>query len=55
VKEKINDLIPWVTKVSMTLTEVNPDVDRDEAERRSQLAKSVFFLRYLLPEPDTSP
>jgi len=41
VKDKLNDLIPWLEKLQDTLAKVNPDNDREEVERRSQLAKFV--------------
>lgn len=41
VKDKLDDLIPWLEKLLVTLAKVNPDDDddRDEAGRRSELAK----------------
>jgi hypothetical protein len=44
VKDKLNDLIPWLEKLQETLARVNPDGDREEVERRSQLAKFVSCL-----------
>ncbi|KAF9644340.1 hypothetical protein BDM02DRAFT_991052 [Thelephora ganbajun] len=41
VRDQLNDLIPWVEKLLVTLAKVNPDDDYDEVERRSQLAKSL--------------
>ncbi|KAF9643729.1 hypothetical protein BDM02DRAFT_3191286 [Thelephora ganbajun] len=41
VKGKLDDLIPWLEKLLVTLVKVNPSDDCDEAERRSQLAKSL--------------
>ena len=41
MKDKLNDLIPWLEKLLETLAKVNPNDDRDEVERRSQLAKFV--------------
>ena len=41
VKDKLNDLIPWLDKLVVTLAKVNPKDDREEIERRSQLAKFV--------------
>jgi hypothetical protein len=41
VKDKLNDLIPWLEKLLVTLAKVNPNDDREEVERRSQLAKFV--------------
>ena len=39
VKDKLDDLIPWVEKLLVSLAKVNPNDDRDEVERRSELAK----------------
>jgi hypothetical protein len=44
VKDKLNDLIPWLEKLQETLAKVNSDGDREEVERRSQLAKFVSRL-----------
>jgi hypothetical protein len=44
VKDKLNDLIPWLEKLQESLAKVNPDNDREEVERRSQLAKFVSHL-----------
>jgi len=44
VKDKLDDLIPWLKKLQESLAKVNPDDDREEVERRSQLAKSVYCL-----------
>ena len=41
VKDKLDDLIPWLDKLQVTLAKVNPNDDRDEVERRSELAKSA--------------
>ena len=41
MKEKLRDLVPWVEKLLVTLAEANNDNDLEEAERRSQLEKSV--------------
>jgi len=40
VKDKLEDLVPWVTKLKDSLTEDNAKDDREE-ERRAQLAKFV--------------
>jgi hypothetical protein len=48
VKEKLGDLIPWVKKLLVSLAKVGPNDDRDEVERRSELAKFVSLLRYLV-------
>ena len=47
MKDKLDDLIPWLEKLLDTLAKVNPDNDREEVERRSQLAKFVSRLRSL--------
>ncbi|KAF9789294.1 hypothetical protein BJ322DRAFT_1105154 [Thelephora terrestris] len=41
VKDKLNDLAPWVKKLSVTLAQANPKDDHDEVERRSELAKEL--------------
>jgi hypothetical protein len=41
VKDKLNDLIPWLEKLLESLAKVNQDDDREEVERRSQLARFV--------------
>ena len=45
MKDKLDDLIPWLEKLLDTLAKVNPDNDREEVDRRSQLAKCVSHLR----------
>ena len=47
VKDKLADLIPWLEKLLESLAKVNPDNDREEVERRSQLAKFVSCLESL--------
>jgi len=47
VKDKLDDLIPWLEKLLVTLAKVNPNEDRDEVERRSELAKFVSRLSLL--------
>ena len=49
VKDKLRDLVPWVEKLLVTLAEANSDNDLEEAERRSQLEKSVPSLASLPP------
>jgi len=44
VKDKLEDLIPWLEKLLVTLAKVNPDDDRDEVERQSELARFVSCL-----------
>jgi len=41
VRDKLNDLIPWLEKLLVTLAKVNPNDDPEEVERRSQLTKFV--------------
>ena len=41
MKDKLNDLIPWLEKLLITLAKVNPDDDHDEVERRSELERFV--------------
>ena len=48
MKDKLSDLIPWLEKLLVTLMKVNPDIDREEAERRSQLAKCVLYLSFFV-------
>ena len=48
MKDKLGDLIPWLEKLQDTLAKVNPDNDREEVERRSQLAKFVSRLKSLV-------
>lgn len=48
MKDKLNDLIPWVEKLLDTLAKVNPDDDSEEVERRSQLAKYISYLEFLV-------
>ena len=44
MKDKLSDLMPWLEKLQESLAKVNPDSDREEVERRSQLAKFVSCL-----------
>jgi hypothetical protein len=48
VKDKLGDLIPWVKKLLVSLAKVDPNHDRDEVERRSELAKFVSLLGYFV-------
>ena len=48
MKDKLNDLIPWLEKLLESLAKVNPDDNREEVERRSQLARSVSCLTSLV-------
>ena len=47
VKDKLNDLIPWLKKLQQCLAKVNPDDDPEEVERRSQLARFASYLGFL--------
>jgi hypothetical protein len=44
VKDKLNDLIPWLEKLQENLLKADPNGDHEEVERRSQLAKFVSYL-----------
>jgi len=46
VKDKLDDLVPWLEKLLVTLAKVNPNDDRDEVERRSELEKFASWLKY---------
>ena len=46
VKDKLDELIPWLTKLLESLAKVDGNEDQQEVERRTQLARSV---------PDQSP
>ena len=48
MKDKLADLIPWLEKLLKSLAKVNPDDDREEVERRSQLGKFVLGLSFLV-------
>ena len=48
VKDKLDDLIPWLEKLLATLAKVDPNGDHEEVERRSQLEKSVSRLSSLV-------
>ena len=48
MKDKLADLIPWLEKLLKSLAKVDPDDDREEAERRSQLGKFVSRLTSLI-------
>ena len=47
MKDKLGDLIPWLKRLLVTLAKVNPNNDRDEVERRSELTKFVSWLEFL--------
>ena len=42
MKDKLDDLIPWLKKLQHSLAKVNPDDDREEVGRRSQLARFIY-------------
>jgi hypothetical protein len=44
VKDKLNDLMPWLENLQESLAKVNPNGNLEEVERRSQLAKFVSCL-----------
>ena len=49
MKDKFNDLIPWLEKLLEDLAKVGPDDDREEARRRpSRLARFVSFCFFFL-------
>lgn len=48
MKDKLDDLVPWVKKLLVSLAKVNPNDDPDEVERRSQLATFVSCLGFLV-------
>ena len=54
MKDKLADLIPWLEKLLESLAKVNPENDREEVERRSQLAKFVSYLESLA-HPNKTP
>jgi len=41
IKDKLEELIPWLTKLLESLAKVDPNEDQQEVERRTQLARSV--------------
>lgn len=43
VKEKLNELVPRLEELLATLAKANPNSDREEVERRSQLEKSASY------------
>jgi len=48
MKDKLEDLIPWVDKLEDTLTKTGAGVDGEEAERREQLKKFAPHIWYLV-------
>lgn len=53
MKDKLSDLIPWLEKLLKNLAKVNPDDDREEVERRTQLARFVLCLGSLAQSEPT--
>jgi len=41
IKDKLEELIPWLTKLLESLAKVDPNEDQQEVERRTQLSRSV--------------
>jgi hypothetical protein len=50
VKDKLEQLIPWLTKLLEGLAKVDPNDDQREIERRTQLARLVLNNRSPRPE-----
>ena len=48
MKDKLDDLIPWLDKLVVTFAKVNPNDDHDEVERRSELAKFASWRKFLV-------
>ena len=48
MKDKLDDLIPWLKQLVVTLAKADTNNDREEAERRSQLEKSASYLEPLV-------
>ena len=48
VKDKLEDLIPWVAKLEQTLTKTNAE-DSEEVERQMQLRRSASQIYSLTP------
>ena len=48
VRDKLEDLVPWLTTLKESLTRASDD--SQEAERREQLKRSVSSLDYLLAQ-----
>lgn len=44
MKVKLEELIPWVTRLKDSLTKANTKDDSEEVERRTQLTKFVEHL-----------
>lgn len=45
MKDKLDELAPWLDKLVVALVKVNPNDDPEEVERRSQLKKFVSHLK----------
>jgi len=46
VKDKLEDLVPWVTKLEDSLTKPGAGDDSEEATRREQLKRFVLCIWY---------
>ena len=42
VEDKLGDLVVWVTKLNNSVTTISADGNREEVERRKQLARFQF-------------
>ena len=49
MKDKLDDLIPWVMKLESSLTKAKAGDDHEEVERQTRLAKFVVDIRCLTP------
>ena len=50
IKDKLEELIPWVTKLQEGLAKADPKDDQQEVERRTQLTRLAPNRRPLAPE-----
>ena len=50
VENKLEELIPWLTKLLEGLAKVDPNEDQQEAERCTQLARFVLNQRSYVSE-----
>ena len=50
VKDKLEELIPWLTKLLESLAKVDPKGDQQETERRTELARSALNQKSLTPQ-----
>ena len=48
MKDKLDDLIPWLEKLLVTIAKVNPNDDCEEAERRLQLERFASRREFLV-------